>query len=234
MDPLTTTLLAAEPSSLIKSAIKVMHLIGVVLGLGSATVLDIVILRFLVLGKINQEHANLVEFVSKIVTVGLCILWASGICYLTHYAVFDPENLGNQKIWAKIAIVGVLTVNGYFIHHNVLPLVRKQVGWSLFKGLSRRDCALMVGFGTVSATSWYVPLMLGSMPQLNAGVPAIAVLAAYGLLLLLAVASTQGIVHALWRDERSPEEQAQYEVLMRRVAKTIDPLARLPQAAAGA
>lgn len=218
MDQLVTAVLSAEPSSLIKSAIKVAHLVGIVLGLGAATVLDIVILRFLMLGKIKGEHANLVEFVSKIVTAGLCILWASGLCYLTHYAIFDPEKLGNQKIWAKIAIVAVLTVNGYFIHHNVLPLVRKQVGWSLFSGLPRRDCSLLVIFGTISATSWYVPLILGAMPQLNVGVPASAVLTAYSLLLLLGIALTQGLVHALWREERPPEEQAVLRDLVQRVA----------------
>jgi hypothetical protein len=228
MDQLVITLLAAEPSSLIKSAIKVAHLVGIVLGLGAATVLDIVILRFLVLGKIKDEHANLVEFMSKIVTVGLCVLWASGLCYLMHYAIFNPESLGNQKIWAKIAIIAVLTINGYFIHHNVLPLVRKQVGGSLFGGLARGDCALMVIFGTVSATSWYVPLILGAMPQLNVGVPASAVLAAYSLLLLLGIASTQGLVYALWREEPSPEQIAQYKILTKRVAAILSTRPRQP------
>ena len=221
MGGLVNSLLVAEPGTVIKSFIKVLHLVGIVLGLGAATVLDIVIVRFLVLREIRVEHAALVDFVSKIVTFGLIILWISGVCYLAHYAVFDPEKLGNQKVWAKILIVAVLTINGYFIHHTVLPLVRNQVGKELFRGLSRQQCGQLLVFGTISATSWYVPLFLGAMPHFNFVVPATEILAAYAAILSIAIFSTQGIIHALWKEEPSEHDLANYETLMRRATEVV-------------
>ena len=219
-DPIVTSIILAEPGSVIKSAIKFMHLLGIILGLGAATILDIIILKFLVVGKVKSEHVVLVEFLSKIVTVGLAILWISGTLYLLHYATFTPANLGNQKVWAKILIVGLLTLNGYFIHSRVLPLISKQIGAGLFQGLARQECALMLIFGTISATSWYVPLMLGAMPYFNFVVPATTILSAYAMLIIIGIAATQGI-HAIWREGASPEAEDHYEKLIQRLSATV-------------
>ncbi|KFC67599.1 hypothetical protein FG93_03912 [Bosea sp. LC85] len=197
--PITFSLLIAKPGELLKSAIKVMHLLGIILGLGAATVLDLVIVKFLISGKIKADQVAMVKFMTGIVSAGLAVLWISGILYLTHYAVFDPVKLWNEKVWAKIAIVGVLTINGYFIHHTVLPLMEKQVGRSLFAGLTRKQIAMMMTFGTVSATSWYVPLILGAMPHFNFIVPAPRLLVAYALILLIAIAATHGMVDTIRR-----------------------------------
>lgn len=214
MSPITQSLVTAERGSLMKSAIKVMHLLGIILGLGAATVLDLVILKFLVTGEIKSDQISIVRFMTGIVSVGLGILWLSGIFYLAHYAAFDSNKLWNQKVWAKIAIVGVLTINGYFIHHVVLPLMEKQVGRSLFAGLSRSQCALMLIFGTVSATSWYVPLVLGAMPHFNFVVPAPGLLAGYAIVLAMAIAATQGIAGKIQRGGAPPQGRARRHDLM--------------------
>lgn len=208
LSPITQSLASAERGSLLKSAIKVMHLLGIILGLGAATVLDLVIVKFLLAGKIKQEQISIVRFVTGIVSAGLGILWVSGLLYLAHYAAFDPNKLWNQKVWAKIAIVGVLTINGYFIHHIVLPLMEKQVGRALFAGLSRGQTALLLIFGTVSATSWYVPLILGAMPHFNFVVPAPGLLVGYAIVLAVAIAVTQGIVGAIQRGGTRPAASA--------------------------
>ena len=41
---------------------------------------------------------------------GLLILWLTGLGFLWLYWQFEPELLGNPKIWAKVVIVMVLTV----------------------------------------------------------------------------------------------------------------------------
>lgn len=207
--PITFSLQIAKPGELLKSGIKVLHMLGIILGLGAATVLDLVIVRFLVSGKIKADQIVIVKFMTGIVSAGLAVLWVSGILYLTHYAVFEPEKLWNEKVWAKIAIVGVLTINGYFIHHTVLPLLDKQVGRSLFAGLSRKQIALMLVFGTVSATSWYVPLILGSMPAFNFIVPAPRLLVAYAIILLVAIAVTHGMAGAIRRSGGAPGARLQ-------------------------
>jgi hypothetical protein len=110
--------------------------------------LDLIIARFILTRGISHEHVYVVDFSAKIVTIGLGLLWISGIGFLFHYG-----------IWAKIAIVAVLTINGLLVHFFVLPRIRKQVGKRLLDQLSPFDCSLVLLAGTVSAISWYVPLI---------------------------------------------------------------------------
>jgi hypothetical protein len=143
---------------------------------------------------ISFEHVYVVDFSSKIVTIGLGLLWISGIGFLIHYGVFEPAKLQNPKIWAKIAIVAVLSVNGLLLHYFVLPRIRNQVGKRLLDGLSPFDCSLVLLAGTVSTISWYVPLILGAIPQLNYVVPAEVILSIYALLLIAVNTVIQGAI----------------------------------------
>jgi len=188
--------LSADPVATLKSSLVAIHLLGLVLGVGAATLLDLFIVRFMVMNKVSHEYCGVVEFASKVVTVGLLILWVTGIGFLIHYAVFDPVKLTNQKVWAKIAIVCVLTLNGMFIHRTVLPLMRNRVGRGLFDGITPGQRSLLLATGAISATSWYVPLVLGALPQLNF-LPALPILMAYMLLLTAAIVVTQGLARVV-------------------------------------
>lgn len=192
MDLAVPAVLSAEAATAVKTALRVLHFVGLVLGLGAATLLDLIMLRFLAAGTVSHDHHRIVAFSAKVVAGGLALLWVSGLGFLAHYALFEPAMLGNDKIWAKAAIVGVLTVNGVFIHNVVLPLVERSVGRGLFDGMSGRRRAVVLASGAVSATSWYVPMLIGNVPQLDFVVPAWLILAAYAALLLFAVAAAVG------------------------------------------
>jgi hypothetical protein len=186
-------MLSSDPAW-IRTGLRVVHLCGLVLGVGSATLLDLIIARFILMRGISYEHVYVVDFSAKIVTIGLGLLWISGIGFLLHYGLFEPAKLQNPKIWAKIAIVAVLTINGFLVHFFVLPRIRKQVGKRLLDELSPFDCSLVLLAGTVSAISWYVPLILGAIPQLNYVVPAEVILSSYALLLTAVNTVIQGAI----------------------------------------
>ncbi|UPJ51651.1 hypothetical protein IVB30_10050 [Bradyrhizobium sp. 200] len=156
--------------------------------------MDLIIARFILMRGISYEHVYVVDFSSKIVTIGLGLLWISGIGFLVHYGIFEPAKLQNPKIWAKIAIVAVLSINGLLVHYFVLPRIRNQVGKRLLDGLSPFDCSLVLLAGTVSTISWYVPLILGAIPQLNYVVPAEVILGSYALLLVAVNTVIQGAI----------------------------------------
>ncbi len=200
--------LSQDPAVSIKSVLRIVHFIGLALGLGAATVLDLLVLRFLIRGKITQDHWKVFKFGSKVVNWGLILLWVTGLGFLTYYGVFDPAKLGNEKIWAKMTIVLILTVNGGFIHSIILPRVKRQIGRSLMEGLSSSHRSVFVVSGAVSAVSWYVPMMLGALPQLNFAVPMGTILLAYAALLGSAILVAHALLFVIpaGRAEEASEE----------------------------
>ena len=194
--------LRLDPVTSVKTGLRIMHFIGLALGLGAATVLDLMILKFFLKGKVTTDQWNIFHFGSRIVNAGLVLLWITGLGFLAYYGAFDPIRLGNEKVWAKMTIVLILTINGMFLHAVVLPKVKAQIGRSLLEGMSMGQRSLFFASGALSATSWYVPLLLGAMPQLNFVVPMTTILLAYALLLTLALLLTQVVLLAL-RDDHS-------------------------------
>mgnify|MGYP007070630769 CR=1 FL=1 len=185
--------LSHETIAAIKTALRIGHFLGLVLGLGAATLLDMIVVRFLATRRVTADACQIVEFAARVVSAGLAILWVSGLGFMLHYALFDPAKITNPKVWAKMAIVGMLTLNGVFIHRAVLPLIRRGIGRTLFNGMSTAQRGVLLASGVVSGTSWYVPLILGATPQLNFVVPAWAILAAYSALLAGGISITLGV-----------------------------------------
>jgi len=177
----------------ILSGLKLGHFAGIIFGIGAATLLDFIILRFVVLGRILPSVIRIVEFSSKFVTVGLVLLWLSGVGFFVYYGFYDPSKLSNPKLVAKVIIVGVLTVNAFFIHCFVLPQISEQLGRRLLDGLSQFHCTLLLMIGTISVISWYVPLVLGIVSQLN-NVAAERILADYSMLVILVNLAIQTVM----------------------------------------
>lgn len=179
--------LASAPTvvSYIRTSLRLIHFVGLVLGLGGAVFLDLMLSRYR-RQAVSTELVDHVEWISRFVASGLLLLWISGLGFLLLYQVAEPEKLLNPKIWAKVTIVSILTINGFAIHRFVLPLVRQQVGTTLLAGIRSSTKSALIGCGVISTISWSVPVVLGAAPQLNFVVPCEVILAAYGLLLVQA------------------------------------------------
>lgn len=171
----------------LKTGVLIVHLVGLAIGLGAATLLDLLIFRYLARDRIAPEHYRMVDIAAKVVTIGLVLLWLSGLGFLARYYVTDPVALTNPKIWAKITIVTILTVNGMYVHKVIVPVIRENIGHPLFYGVSWGRQLMMLAAGAISAISWYVPLAIGAMRELNFTVSATDILIAYGAILLFAV-----------------------------------------------
>ena len=180
--------------ALLKSALRMVHFLGLAVGLGTATFLDMMMVRFMVRGKIRRTHWLMLEFGSKMVTGGLILLWFSGIGFLVWYGFFEPKGIGNPKIWAKISIVAVLTINGSYLHGVVLPIFRDQVGRGLFEDVPARKRNMMVAGGVTSVVSWYFPVVLGASPWLNFDVPFSYIAGTYLAVLMLGLAVAMAAV----------------------------------------
>ncbi|MEO1640996.1 MAG: hypothetical protein AAFU41_17300 [Pseudomonadota bacterium] len=184
------TALTADSNQMSLSIVRIFHFIGLAIGLGAATLLDLMILRFFLGKEMTFQRLEMFEFLADIVNVGLKLLWMTGLCFLLLYWATDPVKLGNEKVWAKMVIVAILTINGWFIHRTVIPFMQGQVGYTMLGGITLRKKCVFVTMGMISVVSWYLPIIIANLPQLNFAVPMWQILLAYGgilsLVLLLA------------------------------------------------
>ncbi|WP_199720936.1 hypothetical protein [Azospirillum cavernae] len=183
---ISATHLSDETVLALRVALRLLHFIGLVLGLGAATLLDLMLFKRRK-EPLTDDMVATVEMFSKVVFFGLALLWISGVGFLLHYAQFDPQKLANPKVLAKIVIVFILSINGFFIHSLVLPHIRANVGWPCLAQLNRGRRWLFCSIGAVSAVSWYAPLLLGAVPQFNFVVPTLTILTGYAIILSLAM-----------------------------------------------
>lgn len=171
---------------LTKSILSLGHLVGLVLALGTTLYLDGACFYSIARRSWNRYTAfmsgALFSFATKYVVVGLVILWVTGCGFLAHYALFDPEKLHNPKIYAKLTLVAVLTVNGYFLHHQVLGRVARMKDCGQF--LRAKADRLCMFSGALSAATWAGAFMLGALPVLNNAVDFSVLVAIWAALVL--------------------------------------------------
>nr|WP_067296034.1 hypothetical protein [Marinobacterium profundum] len=179
----------------LKTLIKITHLFGLALGIGGALLLDLIIFNFFHRRSISREKFDILRQSTRVVSLGLALLWVSGIGYLLHYLAYFEQGLQNPKVWAKIIIVAILTLNGMLIHHFILPHIEARIGKTLFHGCSRRRQMAMLSASAVSVVSWLTPLALGACKELNFSAHWGQILLAYAGLLLLGVIVIQLINH---------------------------------------
>ncbi len=178
--------LGSDPQGMLRNVLRIFHFLGLALGLGAATVMDIIILRLFLGQPLTHQTCDVFAVCATVVNRGLLLLWVTGIGFLLFYAAFEPVKLGNEKVWAKMAIVAVLSLNGVFIHKVILPFVMSQGGEMMLYGLSRLKQHLFLTSGVLSAVSWYGPLMIANISHLNFQVPAEQILIVYALVLICA------------------------------------------------
>ena len=159
------------------------HLVGLALGVGGALTLDIIAFRYFYLERITREKLVLFHFIARLVSTGLFILWVTGLAFLWISWQYQPQLLGNPKIWAKLVIVVVLTVNGHFLHHKVFPILDRNLGHQMFHRVTVDEKAMMFTFSSISIISWGFPLVLGIARSLNFNTGMENILAFYFLML---------------------------------------------------
>jgi hypothetical protein len=118
---------------------------------------------------------------AKTISSALVVLWISGIALVSIGRFNDPNYLMNQKLWAKFAVVVVLTVNGAVLHHFSFPRVTSSTG---VVGLRMLEQILVVSTGATSTVSWLFACYLGVARPWNHNVQFDWVLFVYLSLLL--------------------------------------------------
>jgi hypothetical protein len=208
--------------------IKIAHLMGLVMGLGGALLLDFTILTRGIVRPVGRFTLEQLHLLSKAVSIGLALLWVTGAALIWLNLQDKPNYLDNPKLWAKIIVVIILTLNGMIIHGYIMPFMERRVGKRLFDGLANKVVAAFTLVAGISVVSWFTPFVLGKASELNFVTPMAVILGIYflavffawgGLLLVMSAVTT---IQEQARDYEASLVQPEADIFNRRARQALD------------
>jgi hypothetical protein len=165
------------------------HVLFMAIGVGGATVSDILFFRFLKDYRISQKEVEVLHVLKSVIMTVMMIIVFSGIALYLPSA----ERLAASPMFrVKTIASAILVLNGIGLHMLVAPrLIRFNLRGS---NLQRRWRKLAFALGSISITSWYSVFLIA---MLKAELPwgFNTMLAGYSAVLLSAVAVSQVMEH---------------------------------------
>lgn len=149
----------------LKTVLLIAHVVGVALGVGGATMSDVLFVTSISDRRIDRSELRLLKIASKVVVAGLILLGISGMGF------FFVGTVPTARFWAKFTIVLIAALNGNAMHRLFFPLFEKcaKDRVHLLSAEFIQHAPLMVTAGTISAISWYAALILGMWRTLTLG-----------------------------------------------------------------
>ena len=161
------------------------HLLALALGLGAALLAGWVVLRKLTSGIVSPRAAGQLIALSHAVSTGMVLIWVTGAFLVADGAWNAPASVMNQKLWAKLVVVAILTLNAMLLHGIVLPRVVSRIGQPLFEASFSWFPLISTLLAAVSAVSWTFAAYLGFARELNGHANLAPILGGYLVALLL-------------------------------------------------
>lgn len=136
------------------------HIIGTAIGLGGATIADILFFRSIRDKKISHDEYLTLKLLSKIIMTGFIFLIISGLGFLVLLYVNYGSLAGMpDRMLAKLCIVAVIFLNSQVLARKVLPLLHQSIGKNIQPILEQHSLVILTS-GTVSIISWYSTIIL--------------------------------------------------------------------------
>ena len=140
----------------------VVHVVSVVLGMGSALVSDLLFTFFSKDKKLNKTELKTLEILAQAVLYSLvAIIVSGGFIFLSDIEKYSTS----AKFLSKMTIVGILLLNGILLNKFAWShLLDKNFFTSKKASLARK---LAFAFGAVSVISWISACVLGILDSLD-------------------------------------------------------------------
>jgi hypothetical protein len=141
-----------------KTLIIYVHLIAACVAVGILLIQDLALVK--ARGSTLSFHGiHELKQAAKTIFMSLIVLWISGLALvLIGYLENPSQYLMNQKLWAKLSVVAILTLNGIVLHYFSFPRVVSHRG---ILGLGNIEKTLVVLSGSTSTVSWLFACYLG-------------------------------------------------------------------------
>ncbi|MDX1458022.1 MAG: hypothetical protein R3276_10570 [Marinobacter sp.] len=178
---------------MLKTLIVYSHLLATCLALGSVLVMDFRLWRWRNRTPDGAMLARMRE-TQAIATVSLVVLWLTGAGLVTvGYWLEGMAYLMNEKVWAKLVVVSLLTMNGVLLHRIGFPALQQKALMSQ----PRSGLVLLGVLGAISTTSWLFAAFLGIARPWSHSLAVGEILAVFLAILGLAVLTAAGVSYRL-------------------------------------
>ena len=155
----------------------ILHVLTVVVGMGSALVSDLLFNFFSQDKYLDTGEQKTLNFLSSIVWYSLIGIILSGIAIFSSNI---PKYLNSEKFLLKMGIMMILLVNGYIIHRYISPFMAKRNFLTAVKQKTHRRIAFICG--AVSVSSWVIICILGMLSALPVSLP-IGIVIYFGIII---------------------------------------------------
>lgn len=133
----------------------IVHLFGLVIGLGCAALTDFVFVMCVRARRVGSTLILIMKYASNLVLFGYALLILSGI------GLMSTGSHTSSKFWAKMFVVVIIGVNGTVAHQVIFPKLSHKVKY--------RVNEVTIGFlhrmsvvAAVSGVSWVTAMILGA------------------------------------------------------------------------
>ncbi|WP_205960465.1 hypothetical protein [Ramlibacter henchirensis] len=165
----------------IRMGIVYLHLIACCVAIGTVFMGDLDMVRRLLRSGDDRSDPGHFDALHTTVSRALIALWVTGVALVgMDVLAKGTPILLNPKLQAKIAMVVLLTINGFALQQCVLPWLKKMRS---LMGLTFSRRMLAVFVGSVSAVSWFYAALLGVGRPLNWQYSLAEILAAYPVMI---------------------------------------------------
>jgi hypothetical protein len=146
------------------SILIITHLLGVVIGAGSAFMTDAMFFNSIKDRRISNTEMSFLRLGSKMVWIGILIIVASGA---TLFFRSPQEHLASARFMAKMTIVAIIIINGAVFHFFHLPHLQRhtEIHFPSSPEFMKRVPFLSIS-GVISMVSWVSAIFLGSLRSL--------------------------------------------------------------------
>lgn len=146
--------------------IVIAHVFFMAIGVGGATVTDVLFLKFLRNNNMSRQELIVMDTLSQVIWAALVGILVTGLVIFLPQA---SDLLENSKFLAKMSVVGVLIVNGVLLNVKIAP--KMHLIFSVNKDLNpvwlQRTRRLAFALGAISIVSWYSAFLLGSLRSIE-------------------------------------------------------------------
>lgn len=144
---------------LVSDLLRYSHLLAVAVGIGVAVETETYMYRRR-RTKISPGMMTALEHRHRVILAALGVMWVTGLALVALRTGFQLSAF-TPKLWAKITVVTLLTINAVFVSQVALPVMLSHIGKPI-AALPRQAQSAIFSVAGISATSWLAALALGS------------------------------------------------------------------------